>query len=134
MDSTEEIANNSPMKLIEPGTLRLDSMNRNNNARTMISSINIESKYLEYDLFEIKPMKRKREIEEKEWENEMNEPDNIPHELNDDTEIKTKFKWRIDENAIIFFRSKYLKHEQEIINNPTSVIERMRGDRKRRDR
>ena len=37
---------NSPIKLIQPGTLRLASINNNNNTRNIKSNINIESIYL----------------------------------------------------------------------------------------
>jgi len=39
--------NNSPIKLIEPGTLRLASKNNTNRTRSIKSNINIESIYLE---------------------------------------------------------------------------------------
>jgi len=51
----------------------------------------------------------------------MNIPLNNPIELNDKHEIKTKFKCNIDEKAIIFFKSKYLKQEHVIINTPNNV-------------
>ena len=49
-ESIDKIAikdNISPIKLIEPGTLRLASINNTNIARSIKSNINIESIYLE---------------------------------------------------------------------------------------
>jgi hypothetical protein len=47
IDTIEIKDNNSPKKLIEPGTLRLASKNNANNTRSTKSNINIESIYLE---------------------------------------------------------------------------------------
>jgi hypothetical protein len=62
-----------------------------------------------------------RATEEKLWDNEINIPLSRPHELNDNNEASPKFKCNIDEKAINFFRSKYLKQEHAITNAPNNV-------------
>ena len=49
----------------------------------------------------IKPINKNKAIDEKLWDNEINIPLNIPHELNDKVATNTKFKCNIDEKAII---------------------------------
>lgn len=68
-----------------------------------------------------KPANKNNAIDEKLCDNEINIPLNKPQELNDKHETKTKFKCNIDEKAIIFFKSKYLKQEHVIINTPNNV-------------
>ena len=113
--------NNSPIKLIEPGTLRFDSINNIKMLRIIKSNINIESIYREWVLLIIKPVNRNSDIDEKLCDKEMMIPLNKQHELNDKHETKTKFKCNIDEKAIIFFKSKYLKQEHVITNKPNNV-------------
>jgi hypothetical protein len=47
-------------------------------------------------------------IEEKLCDNEINNPLNNPQLPNDKQEQNAKFKCKIEEKAIIFFKSKYL--------------------------
>ena len=74
-----------------------------------------------------RPARRNSPTEEKLCDRDINMPLKSPHELNDSREAKDRFKWRIDEKAIIFFRSKYLKQEQATISSPNSVQDRKTG-------
>tara|TARA_B110000240_G_C13116540_1_gene290729 strand:+ start:41 stop:298 length:258 start_codon:yes stop_codon:yes gene_type:complete len=69
----------------------------------------------------INPHNKNNAIDEKLCDNEIKIPLNKPHELNDKHETKTKFKCNIDEKAMIFFKSKYLKHVHVMISNPNNV-------------
>jgi len=67
------------------------------------------------------PANKNNAIDEKLWDNEINTALNKPELLNDNNDTNTKFKCNIDENAIIFFKSKYLKQEHVIIKHPINV-------------
>ncbi len=79
-------------------------------------------------------MIKNKDKEEKEWEIQIIIPANIDKELNDNKLIRLKFKCKIEENAIIFFKSKYRKQEQETIIQPNKVIDIIRQDRNRKQR
>lgn len=122
MVATEIKANNSPTKLRDPGTLILIKSKNTNSKRKLQSIMNIESINLEYVLLINKPANKNKLIEEKLCANEIMIPLSNPHALNDKHETKARFKCKIEENAMIFFKSKYRKQEDAIIITPINVI------------
>ena len=69
-----------------------------------------------------KPINKESPIDDKLWDKEITIAQIIPTEFKDSIEQKLKFKCNIGDNAIIFFKSKYLKYEQLIINIPIKLI------------
>ena len=97
--------NISPTKLRDPGTLRLANINNKSIERTIISNINNESRYLEYVLLISNPANKNKPIDEKLWDNEIKIPLNKPDELKEIIEDNARFRCKIEEKAIIFFKS-----------------------------
>lgn len=77
---------------------------------------------------------RDRDIEENPWETEINIPLNIELEFILKIDTREEFRCKIEEKAIIFFKSKYRKHELKATIIPTKVKETINEDNNRIDK
>ena len=122
-------ARTSPIELKEPGKLRLVSEENNNKPRPKLSIKEKGSKNLEKVLLIKQPANKNNPIEEKEWAKEVIIPHRTPLEFKETIETKVRFECVIEDKAIIFFKSKYRKQEQEIIKTAIKEKEIRKEDK-----
>lgn len=117
------------MKLSVNGKPRFIKSININNPRNWVDKKKKESKYLEYDLLISNPTNKNKETLTKPCDKQIKialikEAEFI---LNNDKRVK--FKWIIEEKAIIFFKSKNLHIELEHIRIPVIVIAMIKEER-----
>lgn len=70
-----------------------------------------------------RPANINKETLDKPWEILITIPLNIPHEFKLKIDIRERFRCNIEEKVMIFFKSKYLKHEREEMMIPIIATE-----------
>ena len=105
IDIIDKKAKISPIKLIEPGKLLLDSINNNKIMRDILDKKKSTSNNLVLTLLINKPINKESAIDDKLWDKLITIAHTIPLLFKDKIELNVKFKCNIEENAIIFFKS-----------------------------
>jgi len=99
----------SPIWLIELGKLLLAGKKNDNNNRKIEDIKKKESNNLVLVLLINKPIDKNSAIDDKLWDKGITIALYKPLEFEDNIEWKVKFKCNIEDNAIVFFKSWYLK-------------------------
>lgn len=105
IDIIDKKANISPIKLIVPGKLLLDSIKNNKINRFILDKKKSTSNNLLLTLLINKPINKESAIDDKLCDKLIIIPVNIPLLFKDKIELNVKFKCNIEENAITFFKS-----------------------------
>lgn len=112
----------------------MESKKQISNPRNWVFIKKKESQYRLYVLLINKPHNKNKDEEVKPCEILIRIPLNNPLQFKLKIDTRDRFKCKIEEKAIIFFKSKYRKHENDATIIPIRVKQIINEDKNRKDK